>query len=1056
MRAIIVGFILLFCGLTQGQSLLKPLSERQPSSRYNKIEKAFYFSVNIEEIDSLVKKSGCITLPNGTQGTELFQLINSQTLSPALQKQYPSILSFSGYAVANANKKIRIDFNEKGLFAWVTSPTESYFIHSLENKNELILFDEVSYKTAYKQTFNEHEPQKSLEVASRPAVKTRRAQKATGEKLRTYRLAVSCTGEYAAYHGGTKTLALAAIASTINRINEVFEKDLAIRLELIPNMGAVLFTNAATDPYVDNDSDQMIDEVQVQLDQLIGEANYDIGHVFSTGGGGLAQLASVCGSLKGGGVTGSSNPIGDPFDIDYVAHELGHQFGAEHTFNSNKDNCSDTGWEFAAYEPGSGTTIMGYAGICAPDNIQQQSDAYFHTHSIDEIVTYINGKGGTCGTATPLNNTPPTVTVPEGGGFIPISTPFQLTGSATDNEDSDLTYCWEEYDLGSFGSPTSPQGNAPIFRSFTPTTTPTRYFPKLEDVVTNQSTFGELLPTYSRDLTFRLTVRDNRSGGGGVNDAQVAFKSTNQAGPFLVTSQNTATSYEVNETTAITWDVANTNISPVNCSFVRVLLSTDGGYNYPIILTENTPNDGQESVTIPNYLTTQGRIKVEAMDNVFYNINTTDFTIVAPATPNFALNIMQPFQDVCLPDSFVYPITLTRFTDFDEVVNLSLTNLPNGLSYYFTDDKLHDGESAELVLKVQNGHQPSDYEVNVLATSTNLSRAQKIKLRTHVASQPNVGVTVFPENEALAVGLRPVFKWNVFEDADMYSLELSKTNSFDIKETYQNITLTEWLYENTLLSNTTYYWRVKGANNCGISNYSQTSQFTTAETVCQTIKNNTKVLLLNGTKLFSSTITSPLAGLVTQVNIKSIKGTHEHTSDLVFYLEAPSNKRVTLLSDVCDGYFGEDFNLGFDDNATNGFPLCPPTDGLIHLPAAALSDFVGENAQGNWMLYIRDDFEYIDAGTLQSWELEICAANALTALDVEVKNRVYAFPNPTNGKIEFKGLFGENTVKIYNGFGQLVGQSTENIFETTELNAGVYFYVFVQQGKQQRGKFVKM
>ncbi len=1043
----------LFLFVSYFSNAQKPIKSIQ---NYAFLTTADYYLFNLETVLKAVTLEQKIVLPNRIGEIDEFNLINSQTLSPALQKQFPSILSFRGYAITDSKKKIRIDFNEKGLFAWVKSPTESYFIHSLENINELIVFDEKNYKTANKQSYTELEPRKLIEAASPPALKTRRAQKANGGKLRTYRLAVSCTGEYAAYHGGTKALALSAIVTSINRVNEVFENDLAVRLELIPNIGDLLFTNPATDPYVDNNSNQLIDEVQIQLDELIGAANYDIGHVFSTGGGGIAQLASVCGPLKGSGVTGSSNPIGDPFDIDFVAHELGHQFGAEHTFNSDQESCSGTGWEFAAYEPGSGSTIMAYAGICEPHNLQQQSDAYFHTHSIDEIVTYINGKGSTCGTVTLLENTPPKVTVPESGFFIPISTPFKLTGSATDNEDSFLTYCWEEYDLGPFGAPTSPQDNAPLFRSFIPSFSPSRYFPQLESVVTGQSTFGELLPTYSRDLTFRLTVRDNHPEGGGVNDAQVAFKSTDQAGPFVVTSQTTPSSYEVNEIIEVTWDVSNTNASPVNCSFVRLLLSTDGGYTYPITLLENTPNDGKADVTIPNTLTSAARIKVEAVDNVFYNINTVNFNITAPTTPSFALNISPQFQDICPPDSFVYAISLTRFSDFNENVNLTVNNLPSGLSYYFTDDELNISDSTKLILKVQNGHVSDNYEVMVVATSSSLTRQQEISLRTHVENQLNAKELQLPENNEIGTGLRPVFKWQAFVDADDYVLELSTESSFETKEVYKNITSNEWEYKNTLVANTTYFWRVKGMNNCGSSDYTTPYQFTTVNTVCQTVKNDTPVPLPNGTRLFSSTISSTLTGLVTDVNVKSIKGVHEYTSDLLFYLESPSSKSVKLLADVCDGNSGEDFNMGFDDASTAGFPPCPPTDGLIHLPIEPLAGFVGEGAQGDWILYIRDEFEDMDAGTLTSWELEICAGKPVTVIDQEVKNSISVFPNPTTGVIEFEGKSDNSLIKIYDSFGQLVGETTHHHFDTIALKSGVYFYVLSNQGLPQRGKFVKL
>ncbi|MCB0729185.1 MAG: hypothetical protein KDD00_17100, partial [Ignavibacteriae bacterium] len=458
----------------------------------------------------------------------------------------------------------------------------------------------------------------------------------TGQQLRTYRLACAATGEYTAVFGGTVAAGQAAIVVAVNRVNGVYEREFSVRMTLIANNSLLVYTNAATDPYTNSSGSTMLGQNQTNITAVIGSANYDFGHVFSTGGGGVASLGVICSSsTKARGVTGLPSPIGDPFYIDYVAHEMGHQFRGNHSFNGNSGSCSGGNRNSStAWEPGSASTIMGYAGICSPQNLQSNSDDYFHSGNVSEITAFTQtGTGNNCPVITNTGNTPPTVTVPTGGFTIPISTPFELTGSATDVETpGSLTYCWEEFDLGAAGAPTAPVGNAPIFRSFSPVTSPTRTFPKLSDLLNNTSTIGEILPTYTRNLTFRLTVRDNSAGGGGINFNTIAFNVSSAAGPFVIGSPNTAVTWAAG-TQTVGWNVASTNAAPVNCANVNILLSTDGGITFPTTLAANTPNDGSESVTIPNINTTTARVKVQAVGNVFFDISNVDFTITGGPAP---------------------------------------------------------------------------------------------------------------------------------------------------------------------------------------------------------------------------------------------------------------------------------------------------------------------------------------------------------------------------------------------------------------------------------------
>jgi len=572
-----------------------------------------------------------LPMPDGTM--QEFKFVESPVMSPELAAKFPQIKTYLAKGVDDPYAVCRFDYTLQGFHAMILSPNGRVFIDPFSK-------DETEYYISYySRDYVKESALFDCELIADESrlqelnwLKENKLLTPTGPQLRTYRLAVATTGEYSTFHGGTIPSVMSAVVTTVNRVVGVYETDLAVRMVLVPNNDTLIFLNPSTDPYTNNNGSAMLGQNQTTIDSRIGPANYDIGHVFSTGGGGVAYLGVVCvNGYKAGGVTGSPQPIGDPFDIDYVAHEMGHQFGGNHSFNGNAGFCSGGNRNpSTAYEPGSGSTIMAYAGICSPQNLQNNSDPYFHVVNFDEIVSYTNfGSGNSCAQITNTGNNAPTVTVPAGGFYIPKSTPFALTGSATDPNGDPLTYSWEQFDLGPAGHPNSPSGNAPIFRVFNPTTSPTRTFPKLSSLLSNTQVIGEILPTYARTLTFRLVARDNRPAGGGVNYAQMQFQVDGNSGPFVVTSPNTNVSWPGLSTQTVTWDVANTNLSPVNCSNVNILLSVDGGQTYPYVLASNTPNDGSEVVTLPDHQTNAARIKVEAVGNVFFDISNVNFTISA-------------------------------------------------------------------------------------------------------------------------------------------------------------------------------------------------------------------------------------------------------------------------------------------------------------------------------------------------------------------------------------------------------------------------------------------
>lgn len=637
-------------------------------------------------------------LPMPYGGMSKFSVTEYSMMEPALADKFSDIKTYSIKGIDDPYATGKIDITMHGFHAMILSVRGDYFIDPFsKNENEI-------YISYFKKDFITN---KTFECSFDPELNDNSepvnvsGEITSGTQLRTYRLACASTGEYTTYHGGTVAGGLAAIVTTINRVNGVYEKDFSARMVLIGNNNLIVYTSSSTDPYTNNNGSTMLGQNQTNLDNVIGTANYDFGHVVSTGGGGVANLRVICvNGQKARGVTGSGAPIGDPFDIDYVAHEMGHQFGGNHSFNSTTSSCGGGNRNAStAWEPGSASTIMGYAGICGSSNLQNNSDAYFHSGNFTEMASFIQyGSGSVCPVTTETGNTPPVVTVPAGGFTIPIRTPFKLTGSATDAENpNSLTYCWEEMDLGPAGVPNGPSGNAPIFRSFKPDTVPTRTFPKLSNLLNNTQTIGELLPTYTRTLSFRLTVRDNSVAGGGNNYELTEFNVTETAGPFKVTlPDTTSVTWNTNIPQTITWNVANTNASPVNCQNVNLLLSTNGGNSYFYTLLTNTPNDGSETINLPSVNSTQCRIKVESADNIFFDISNYNFTLT---------NVVSAGSNVSeIPDS--YSLNQNYPNPFNPVTNLEFRIPESG----FVSLKVFDILGNEVVTLINENMLPGSYK----------------------------------------------------------------------------------------------------------------------------------------------------------------------------------------------------------------------------------------------------------------------------------------------------------------------------------------------------------
>lgn len=656
-----------------------------------------------------ISKSGkIISIPNAEGKMEQFRITETSVMAAGLAAKYPGIKTYIGQGVEDKTAKLYFDVNPNGFHAMVTSASKpTYYINPADKDNKIYIINARSMadiSAAFECGVDESLVQRSGTTDKSSTL----TGNADDGKLRTYDLALCVNGEFSQFFldgseandAERKAKVMAILTTDIVRANAVYERDFGIRLQYVANEDLLIFLDPATDPWPTKPpllGSSWNSKTQQTIDDLIGSANYDVGHLlgkvptFADNNGNAGCISCVCtGGSKGSGFTAYYDPSLIEYTvIDYWTHEMGHQFGANHTFTYSNEG---TG---ANIEPGSGSTIMGYAGITGSTDVQPHSDDLFSVVSIAQVSnSFKSGATSACPVITNTGNTAP---VSNAGAdyIIPKSTPFALTGTGSDVDAADaLTYIWEQVDIfekttsNKFPSATSTTG--PVFRVYNDSTLPVRVFPALPTILAGQTTSTwEALPSVARDLNFRFTVRDNHVGGGNNKTDEMKVTVSAVAGPFVVTQPNTNVNWNGGSQQTITWDVASTNAAPINCANVKISLSTDGGASFNTVLAASTPNDGSQLVTLPAVNSTQCRIKVEAVGNIFFDISNTDFTIGAtgPACPGqYDLgNNNKITNAVAIPFNTDVYGTINTSTDKDfysftitnaGTVSITLTNLP--------------------------------------------------------------------------------------------------------------------------------------------------------------------------------------------------------------------------------------------------------------------------------------------------------------------------------------------------------------------------------------------
>lgn len=768
-----------------------------------------------------------------------FTIFEAPVFAPSLSAKFPEIKSYIGYS-ANG-EVLRMSVSPRGVQTMITYTDKlATFMQPIKNQpNAYIAYNKASKQGMETDSFICSTADEIRKESPRSGLTNRDANDQT---LRKFRLAMSVNGEYTAYHGGTVAGALAAINASIARVNAVFEVDMAVTFE-VQDFPDLIYTDAATDPYTTIGA--WNSELQSTLTSEIGEAAYDIGHMFgaSGGGGSAGCIGCVCvDGQKGSAKTSPADgvPEGDTFDIDYVAHEIGHQMGANHTFSHQTEGSG------VNVEPGSGSTIMGYAGITS-SNVQQNSDAYFHYVSIKQILDNLVNR--TCWQANSpltLTNNPP---VADAGAdyTIPQGTAYVLRGSATDADAGDaLSYCWEQNDDGQvtrtqFG-PTRTVGAQT--RSLDPTSNTYRYVPKLSRIVAGQLTETnpnsgddwETVSTVGRSLNYALTVRDRAPSATGLHGQSsydlMAITVDAASGPFTVTSTNNSPTWDTGTQQTITWNVAGTdNAGTVNCQAVNIKLSTDGGLTFPITLASNTPNDGSHTLVVPEQPTTQARIMVEAADNIFLAVNTANFTINS-TTPTFLVENNSGNQEACNSGGgeVHYTLNFNFVNGFSENVTFSTTGQPAGSLVDFSPNSINADGNVTMTISNLDGVAAQSYTIDVTATSTSVTQNVSAGLTVYSSTFSALNLTS-PTSGGTAVPLVPTFTWDAEANATSYDIEISTDSGFGTIFHSGNATTNSYVSP-TLSPTTLYYWRVRPKNSCATGSYVSDSFTTDAPSYC--------------------------------------------------------------------------------------------------------------------------------------------------------------------------------------------------------------------------------
>ena len=999
------------------------ISSQRTALEYQQPKSIKYFQLDLDNLKQVLKdapheqdKNGnqvVVSFPLADGHVEDFIVVESPVMAPGLAAKYPSIKTYSGLSIDNPLHSIRFDYSPRGFSASIHTPEGKTYIdpYTIGKGDFCVVYnaddmgplnEDIISGTGCGVSAEFLAENSTIAKANEQAHANLRSANAPVEVI-VYKLALACVGEFGDRFGRiplgsnnppTKENVNAQFATALNRLNQIYLLEFAVRMELIELNDNLIFLDGSTDPYLnpEDGSGLLGQNAPAFISSGIPTNTYDVGHVFTNGcdnglGGVVNGRACTDGKMRGVTCWRTSNVEVSVAGI--MAHEIGHQFTCGHSWD-NCPNSADQRSGGNAYEPGSGTTIMSYSGTCGNQNITGGGRGdYFNIGSLESFFNYARGVVPECGTIEENGNNEPVVSIPiEGGFIIPGGTPFDITAEGTDIDGDQILYCWEQHDLGGFPSTIGePVGNAPLFRSWPPTPNPTRTFPRLSSILNSTSDFNEVLPTYDRELSFAITLRDGVTDGSGVVWDFIDFEVDADSGPFLMTFPNTfGDRLTAGATNEITWDVAGTFDAPINAKTVDIFLSYDDAVTFDTLAT-GVINDGSYLVDIPEQTSNTARVKVKASDNIFFDISGRRVEIEPASAPGYTFNVTPELQEVCAPANVSLDVITSSVLGFEDAVEVSIvSDLPDYILFTnINNTSLTPGEATTIDLEIDEPGANELLSLTIRAISANADTTFRT-VEFNVLSNDFSTLTLDGPIDGESGILTPDFVWSANSTALTYTFELATSPTFSPEsmiEVSENQTENTFSLSQILEPSTLFYWRITPFGLCGAGEPTIPAAFHTASFNCNELDGEDLPIAIsaNFSGDLSSKINVSTEGTVSDINIKNLRGNHSDLGDLSFAIISPSGTRVDLVRNKCL-FQSNSFDMGFDQDSPFDF-ACPPRN--IFIPEGDLNELTGESIQGIWELVINDRSAQF-GGTIESWSLEFCSSVALSAPELVRNN----------------------------------------------------------------------